>query len=59
MRIQLSDSIHDSLVKYEPKFKFTMRGLRNVLVSIKYNMFVILFIKNNMFVIHLTVIIQS
>ena len=35
MRIQLSESIYDNLVTYEPKFVITERGLRNVLVSIE------------------------
>jgi len=35
MRIQLSESIYDHLVKNEPKFVISERGLRNVLVSIK------------------------
>ena len=37
MRIQLSESTYDFLVKCEPKFVITERGLRNVLVSIKFD----------------------
>jgi len=33
MRIQLSESIYDYLVKCEPTFNMVERGLRNVLVS--------------------------
>ena len=39
MRIQLSESIYDNLVRFEPKFITAERGLRNVLVSVTLSMF--------------------